>query len=124
MIRAYRFAVTVYIEGEKATLPAIHEIAEHVATQVQDADDHDLATHVVPIETEDYPWNPATGNPYPKTKATTTNPRPRRKQIACGDRIYKDPVHPKDGQHTCRLPIDHEGDHIDTSNPMHPSWTR
>lgn len=55
MIRAYRFHVTVYIEGTPRTLPELLELAEHIATQVQDADDHDLDTCVRAIETEDYP---------------------------------------------------------------------
>lgn len=54
MTRCYRFLVTVYIEGDAPTLPPIEEIAEYVATQVQDADDHDLDTCVRAIETEDY----------------------------------------------------------------------
>ena len=60
MTRVYRFLVTVTIEGNADTVPHILEVAEHIATQVQDADDSDLATCVRPIETQDYPGDDST----------------------------------------------------------------
>jgi hypothetical protein len=60
MTRVYRFLVTVTIEGDIDTAPDILEVAEHIATQVQDADDHDFSTCVRPIETQDFPGDDTT----------------------------------------------------------------
>jgi hypothetical protein len=60
MTRVYRFLVTVSIEGDPETVPDVLEIAEHIATQVQDADDLDLSTNVRPIETQDFPGDDTT----------------------------------------------------------------
>ena len=121
MIRAYRFAVTVYVDGDKSTVPDIHEIAEHVATQVQDADDHDLACHVRPIETEDYDQDNPGRDTYPKTKGLEVNPRGRRGSVkVCCD------SHPgpdrDDPWYVCSQPKGHEGKHCDTRHPLHPEW--
>lgn len=55
MTRVYRFFVDVRIEGDYP--PPMVEVAEHVATQVQDEDDHNLAVCVRPIEFQDFPDN-------------------------------------------------------------------
>jgi len=52
LTRVYRFYVEIRIEGDEP--PPIEELAEHVATQVQDEDDHDLAVCVRAIETQDF----------------------------------------------------------------------
>ena len=60
MTRAYRFMVTVYVEGDRKTLPDPLEMAEHVATQVQDEYNHNWAVCVRPIEIEHYAEIPKT----------------------------------------------------------------
>lgn len=54
MTRAYRMLVTVYVEGHAAELPEAAEMAEEVATLVQNEDDHNFSVSVRAIETEDY----------------------------------------------------------------------
>ena len=54
MTRIYRFMVTVAVEGDKKTLPDVVELAEYLATQVQDEEDHNLSVCVRPIETQDF----------------------------------------------------------------------
>lgn len=120
MMRAYRFHVTVYIDGDDP--PPIEEIAEHVATQVQDADDHDLAVCVRPIETENYARENPGRDDYPKTKGLEVNPRGRRGSAkVCRD---SHPGQDRDDRwYVCRLPKGHEGKHCDTRHPLHPEWT-
>jgi hypothetical protein len=41
----------------------------------------------------------------------------------CGDMQWRDPGHSA-RTWKCRLPVGHEGDHVDTKDPMHPSWRK
>lgn len=52
--RSYRFMVTVNVEGFEKTLPAIQEMAEEVATLVQNEEDHNFSVSVRPIEVQDF----------------------------------------------------------------------
>lgn len=52
--RSYRFLVTVTIEGNTDTLPSPYELAEEIATLVQDPENHDFAVGVRAIETQDF----------------------------------------------------------------------
>jgi hypothetical protein len=54
MRRAYRFLVTVYIEGDVEDVPPVADVQDHVAEKVQDGADLNLETTVKPIDTEDY----------------------------------------------------------------------
>jgi len=66
MTRAYRYLVTVYVEGDDpSTLPEPEEVAEHIATQVQDEEDHNLSVGVKLVETEDYPGGRDGSLPWP-----------------------------------------------------------
>lgn len=54
MTRVFRLLVTVSIEGERLDLPELLDLAEYVATQVQDEDGRNLAVCVRGIEWQDF----------------------------------------------------------------------
>lgn len=54
MKRIYRLFITIDIEGDADTLPPMLEVAETVATLVQDQDEHDFSVCVRPIEIQDF----------------------------------------------------------------------
>ncbi len=122
IVRAYRFYLTVYIEGDPESLPPINEIAEYVATQVQDEYDHDLSNHVRPIESEDYRRVAGRGwDDLPKTTDERPNPRKRRTK-RCDD-VYVSPDRDGEGPHyRCTLDPGHGGEHCMMTHPMQPAW--